>query len=179
MLLCSLSILCIRLHLPLPLSFFSTLCQIYSCSILERVMSDRIAPAVGSTISFGDDMCPIIRSSTQPQMLPSPPMSHHKQATAPILTGWSMIFPERPITRHIVSYILITEALYWSVCTASVSHISSSIQSEARNESVSCDVVISTALSGIHETCRLWLVHNMPVIPVLQLCCIIFPIKAI
>lgn len=58
--------------------FFLTMCQIYFCSILERVMQDRIGPAVGSTISFSDDMCPIIRSSTQPQIIPSPPMSHHK-----------------------------------------------------------------------------------------------------
>lgn len=106
--------------------FFLTLHQIYFWSIWERGMQDRIGPTVGNPISFSDDMCPIIRSSTQPQMIPSPPTSHHKQATAPILTGWSMTFPQRLLTYSIVSYTLITEALRSSA--ASVSHISSKRQ---------------------------------------------------
>lgn len=38
----------------------------------------RNGPTVGSTISFSDDMCPIIRSSTQPQVIPNSPTFHHK-----------------------------------------------------------------------------------------------------
>lgn len=38
----------------------------------------RIGPTVGNTISFSDDMCPIIRSSTQPQVIPNSPTFHHK-----------------------------------------------------------------------------------------------------
>lgn len=42
-----------------------------------------------------------------------------KQAAAPILTGWSMTLPQRPLTYCIVRYTLITEAPHWSVAPPS------------------------------------------------------------
>lgn len=44
----------------------------------NAALQHRIGPTVGNTISFSDDMCPIIRSSTQPQVIPNSPTFHHK-----------------------------------------------------------------------------------------------------
>lgn len=55
-----------------------TICQIYSWTISSAVLQHRNGPTVGNTISFSDDMCPIIRSSTQPQVIPNSPTFHHK-----------------------------------------------------------------------------------------------------
>lgn len=44
----------------------------------SAALQDRIGPTIGNTISFSDDMCPIIRSSTQPRVIPTSPTFHHK-----------------------------------------------------------------------------------------------------